>query len=150
MYMLGCKRLTDKVKLQIHPIEIDHIETTLEVGMYAPCADIYRYEPRRRTPENIFKIVPVKQLQKEILKWKSSGKLYIVQKNEPGMEVRIGVEVAIVLFEICQISRSSQLERLKGNIALHLADNFNIHLTEMTRKSTPENDDDYSFFFDEF
>lgn len=142
------RRLIDKAAITIHPIEIDHLEATLEAGMYPPCADFYRMEPRNRSLKNIFKLAPVKQLLREIIKWKSSGKLWVIKKNEPGMEVRISVEVAIVLYEICQASNSRTLRRLKGNIQLHLKDHFNIHLKEITRDSTPENEEDYSFYFD--
>lgn len=148
-FNIDARRLTDKAVITIHPIEIDHLETTLEAGMYEPCADFHRMEPRSRNPKNIFKLVPVRQLLKEMLKWKCSGKLWVIQPNEPGMEVRISVEVAIILFEICEASNSPSLKCLKGNVKLHLKDKFNIDLKD--RKTDPElydpdEDVDYYYF----
>ena len=122
------RKLTEKAKIRIHPNEITQLENTLSAGMYAPCRDIERGEPLERTSSNLFRVSFVVKLLAEITKWKASGKLWIVRKNEAGMDVKVTVEMAIVIFEICEASNSPELLRLKGNVQVHLKENFNIQL----------------------
>lgn len=120
------KKLTQRAAFRIHPEDVEHLEATLDERMYTPSGGQREGEPITRTVENILRIHHLKLTQKEIIKWKKSGKLWIVSKNQKGMDVTTTVEVAIILFEICEASNHSELLRLKGNLQTHLIDNFNI------------------------
>lgn len=144
------KKLADKAEIYIQAAEVDWIEWTLMAKIYPPCHDFDRLEPLNRTPENILRIVHIKTLLKDIEKWKKSGQLWHYQgPNQRGLKVRISVEVAIILFELCEASNNKELNILKGNIQTHLAKNFNLFLGDMKRESTPDNEEDYLWYFED-
>ncbi len=118
------KRLTDKAIIKISYEDTVNIENTLKAKMY----------PVFESPNNVIIRLPlVKTIWNKIPEWQHSPKMWQVPKgqttaNENGMEIKVSVWIAIVLFEICEASNSKNLLRLKGNIHDHLKDNFNLIL----------------------
>lgn len=130
MYTLNIyyRQLTKPLEITIQQVDVIEIENTLESGMYLPCQDIERHEPNVRTETNAFRIFSVIKLQTAIRKWKESQKLWQVHKNQKGIQQKIDVDVAIVLFEICEASNNEHLVVLKSTIWGSLKKNYNIEL----------------------
>ncbi|MBB3841083.1 hypothetical protein FHS57_005104 [Runella defluvii] len=125
---IGYKSLTQKAIIRIHPEDITQIYATIKSVMYPPVKTWHSDESYNRTTENILRIEPFRKLINELPKWESSPKLWKISPNQTGMDVKIAVELAIVIFEICEASNSPELLRLKGNVQVHLKENFNIQL----------------------
>lgn len=122
------RRLTKPLEITIQQVDVVEIINTLESGMYLPCQDYERYEPNVRNDRNAFRIFSVIKLQKLIDKWERSHKLWQVHKNQKGIQQKIDVDVAIVLFEICEASNNEHLVVLKSTIWDSLKYNYNIEL----------------------